>query len=106
VNFLCRDSILAAPLALDLALLTDLAQRRQLRGAQEWLSLFFKSPISRNGDPVHDLFAQKTNFDEALRSLRPAAAEKIALKIVEPPAAVAARRSRPSKALGSDYRSS
>ena len=69
VNFLCRDSILAAPLALDLVLWTDLAQRSGLRGAQEWLSLYFKSPTVRNGHPVHDLFAQRQALDEAVQRI-------------------------------------
>jgi len=65
VNFLCRDSILAAPLALDLILLTDLAMRTGHKGAQEWLSLFFKSPIVHNGgQAVHDLFEQRRALDE------------------------------------------
>ena len=59
INFLCRDSILAAPLVLDLALFTDLARRRGLSGPQEWLSFYFKSPQVRGGRvPVHSLFEQ------------------------------------------------
>ncbi len=61
VNFQCRDSILAAPLVLDLALLTDLAQRAGEKGPLEWLSFFFKSPVTAPGRAaVHDLFAQQT----------------------------------------------
>ena len=69
INFLCRDSILAAPLALDLSLFVDLAQRTGLRGAQEWLSVYFKSPTTRSGKSVHDLFEQRRAFDEALVTL-------------------------------------
>ncbi len=67
INFLCRDSILAAPLALDLVLLSDLAQRAGLRGAQDWLSLYFKSPTTRNGQPVHDLLAQRQIWEDMVR---------------------------------------
>jgi myo-inositol-1-phosphate synthase len=68
VNFQCRDSILAAPLVLDLALLADLAHRAGEAGPQEWLSFFFKSPVTRPGkDPVHDLFQQQTNLHRQLR---------------------------------------
>jgi myo-inositol-1-phosphate synthase len=68
VNFQCRDSILAAPLVLDLALLADLAQRAGERGAQEWLSFFFKSPVTAPGrPPVHDLFQQQTTLHAHLR---------------------------------------
>jgi myo-inositol-1-phosphate synthase len=60
VNFQCRDSILAAPIVLDLALLADLAQRAGERGPQEWLSFFFKSPVTAPGRAaVHDLFRQQ-----------------------------------------------
>jgi myo-inositol-1-phosphate synthase len=68
VNFLGRDSILAAPLLLDVALLLDLAQRADLDGPQEWLSFFFKSPMCPDGGhPEHDLFVQSTMLDRALR---------------------------------------
>jgi myo-inositol-1-phosphate synthase len=68
VNFLCRDSILAAPLVLDLALLTDLAHRAGETGAQDWLSFFFKSPVTAGGRAqVHDLFAQETLLHARLR---------------------------------------
>jgi len=57
VNCLCRDSILAAPLVLDLLLFTDPAQRAGMRGIQEWLSFYFKAPQSAPGVyPEHDLF--------------------------------------------------
>ncbi len=70
VNFLCRDSILAAPLVLDLVLFTDLAQRAGLHGVQEWLSLYFKSPQhAPNGYPEHDLFIQQTKLKNTLRWL-------------------------------------
>jgi myo-inositol-1-phosphate synthase len=68
VNFQCRDSILAAPLVLDLALLADLAQRAGERGPQEWLSFFFKSPVTAPGrPPVHDLFRQQSALHAQLR---------------------------------------
>jgi myo-inositol-1-phosphate synthase len=70
VNLLCRDSILAAPLALDLVLFMDLAQRAGLKGGQEWLSLYFKSPQhSPGGHPEHDLFLQRAELDSTLRRL-------------------------------------
>jgi myo-inositol-1-phosphate synthase len=70
VNFLCRDSILAAPLVLDLLLFTDLAQRARMRGVQEWLSFYFKSPQSAPGvDPENDLFIQLTKLKNTLRFL-------------------------------------
>ncbi len=75
VNFLCRDSILAAPLVLDLALLADLAGRAREVGAQEWLSFFFKSPVTAAGHTqVHDLFAQETLLHARLRRYAQAAA--------------------------------
>jgi len=68
VDFLCRDSILAAPLVLDLALFFDLAQRAGLSGIQEWLSFYFKSPQTAPGlYPEHDLFIQQTKFKNTLR---------------------------------------
>jgi myo-inositol-1-phosphate synthase len=68
VNFQCRDSILAAPLVLDLALLGDLAGRAGERGPQEWLSFFFKSPVTAPGRrQVHDLFEQEANVHKQLR---------------------------------------
>jgi myo-inositol-1-phosphate synthase len=68
VDFLCRDSILAAPLVLDLALFFDLAQRAGLSGIQEWLSFYFKSPQAAHGlTPEHDLFIQQTKFKNTLR---------------------------------------
>ena len=74
VNFQCRDSILAAPLVLDLALLADLAQRAGERGPQEWLSFFFKSPVTASGHPpLHDLFRQQTVLHAKLRSYAEAA---------------------------------
>jgi myo-inositol-1-phosphate synthase len=69
VNFQCRDSILAAPIVLDLALLGDLAQRAGERGPQEWLSFFFKSPVTLPGrPPVHDLFQQQALLQTQLRA--------------------------------------
>jgi myo-inositol-1-phosphate synthase len=74
VDFLCRDSILAAPLVLDLVLFLDLAQRStQLRGLgiQEWLSFYFKSPMSAPGlYPEHDLFIQLMKLKNTLRHLK------------------------------------
>ena len=68
VNFLCRDSILAAPLALDLVLFSDLAQRAGLGGIQEWLSFYYKSPQCAPGlYPEHDLFIQLTKLKNTLR---------------------------------------
>jgi myo-inositol-1-phosphate synthase len=68
VDFLCRDSILAAPLVLDLALFSDLAQRAGMSGVQEWLSFYFKSPQVAPGlYPEHDLFIQQTKLKNTLR---------------------------------------
>ena len=70
IDFLCRDSILAAPLALDLALFLDLAQRAGMGGIQEWLSFYFKSPQhQRSVYPEHDLFIQQTKLKNTLRWL-------------------------------------
>ena len=70
VDFLCRDSILAAPLVLDLALFFDLAQRAGMSGVQEWLSFYFKSPQVAPGlYPEHDLFIQHTKLKNTLRYL-------------------------------------
>ena len=70
VNFLCSDSILAAPLVLDLALFLDLAQRAGMGGVQEWLSFYFKSPQhSPTVHPEHDLFIQQTKLKNTLRWL-------------------------------------
>ncbi len=70
VDFLCRDSILAAPLVLDLALFLDLAQRSEMSGIQEWLSFYFKSPQVAPGlYPEHDLFIQLTKLKNTLRHL-------------------------------------
>lgn len=68
VNFLCRDSILAAPLVLDLALFLDLAHRAGLSGIQEWLSFYFKSPmVPEQLYPEHDIFIQLTKLKNTLR---------------------------------------
>jgi myo-inositol-1-phosphate synthase len=70
VNFLCRDSILAAPLVLDLALFSDLAARAGRSGIQEWLSFYYKSPMAAAGLlPEHDLFIQQTKLKNTLRHL-------------------------------------
>jgi myo-inositol-1-phosphate synthase len=71
VDFLCRDSILAAPIVLDLALFLDLARRSGMRGIQEWLSFYFKSPMSAPGlYPEHDLFIQLMKLKNTLRHLK------------------------------------
>jgi len=71
IDFLCRDSILAAPLVLDLALFMDLAQRCGMSGIQEWLWFFFKSPMTPEGlYPEHDLFIQLMKLKNTLRHLR------------------------------------
>jgi myo-inositol-1-phosphate synthase len=68
VNFLCRDSILAAPIVLDLALFLDLAKRSGFRGIQEWLGFYFKSPMAAEGlVPDHDLFVQLIKLKNTLR---------------------------------------
>jgi myo-inositol-1-phosphate synthase len=71
INFLCRDSILAAPVLLDLILFLDLAQRSGLTGIQEWLSFYFKSPMCAPFlYPEHDLFIQLTKLKNTLRYLQ------------------------------------
>ena len=70
IDFLCRDSILAAPIALDLILLIDLAKRAGKYGIQEWLSFYFKNPIVPKGlYPEHDLFIQLAKMKNNLRYL-------------------------------------
>ncbi|HIC92312.1 MAG TPA: inositol-3-phosphate synthase [Syntrophaceae bacterium] len=70
INFLCRDSILAAPLVLDLVLFADFAQRAGMSGIQEWLSFYFKSPMYAKGlYPEHDLFIQLAKLKNTLRYL-------------------------------------
>ena len=70
VDFLCRDSILAAPLVLDLVLFMDLAQRAEMAGIQEWLSFYFKSPqCAAELYPEHDLFIQSMKLKNTLRYL-------------------------------------
>ena len=71
VDFLCRDSILAAPLVLDLALFMDLAARAGMIGIQEWLSFYYKSPMVAEGlYPEHDLFIQLKKLKNTLRHLK------------------------------------
>jgi myo-inositol-1-phosphate synthase len=71
IDFLCRDSILAAPIVLDLALFMDLAKRTGMKGVQEWLSFYFKSPMTAPGlYPEHDLFIQLMKLKNTLRHLR------------------------------------
>lgn len=70
VNFLCRDSILAAPIALDLVLFSDLAARAGMKGIQTWLSFFCKSPMHDNEhQPVHDLFQQWRMLKQTIREM-------------------------------------
>lgn len=72
INFLCRDSILAAPLVLDLALFLDLAARSGRSGIQDWLSFYFKSPMhARGSHPEHDLAVQLTQLHAVLEDLAP-----------------------------------
>ena len=71
INFLCRDSILAAPIVLDVVLFLDLAKRAGLSGVQEWLSFYFKSPVhAPDLYPEHDLFIQLMKLKNTLRHLR------------------------------------
>ncbi|MCA9601831.1 MAG: inositol-3-phosphate synthase, partial [Myxococcales bacterium] len=71
VDFLCRDSILAAPVALDLAIFMDLAQRAGFSGIQEWLSFYYKSPMTAPGlYPEHDLFVQMIKMKNVLRWMK------------------------------------
>ena len=70
IDFLCRDSILAAPIVLDLALFLDLAKRAGMSGIQEWLSFYFKSPMHAPGlYPEHDLFIQLMKLKNTLRHM-------------------------------------
>ncbi len=71
IDFMCRDSILAAPLVLDLALFMDLAQRAGMKGIQEWLSFYFKAPQTAPGlYPEHDIFIQLMKLKNTLRHLQ------------------------------------
>lgn len=71
IDFMCRDSILAAPLCLDLALFMDLAQRAGMKGVQEWLSFYFKAPqTAPELYPEHDIFIQLMKLKNTLRYLR------------------------------------
>jgi myo-inositol-1-phosphate synthase len=71
INFLCRDSILAAPIVLDVALFLDLAKRANMSGIQEWLSFYFKSPMHAPGlYPEHDLFIQLMKLKNTLRYMK------------------------------------
>jgi myo-inositol-1-phosphate synthase len=70
INFLCRDSILAAPVLLDIILFLDLAQRANMKGIQEWMSFYFKAPQHpKDRYPENDLFVQKTKLKNTLRWL-------------------------------------
>ncbi len=71
INFLCRDSILAAPIVLDSALFLDLARRAGMSGIQEWLSFYYKSPMHAAGlYPEHDLFIQLMKLKNTLRFMQ------------------------------------
>ena len=71
IDFMCRDSILAAPLVLDLALFMDLAQRAGMKGVQEWLSFYFKAPQTAEGlYPEHDIFIQLKKLKNTLRYMQ------------------------------------
>jgi myo-inositol-1-phosphate synthase len=71
IDFLCRDSILAAPIVLDLVLFLDLAHRAGMKGIQEWLSFYFKAPMTAPGlYPEHDLFIQLIKLKNTLRWMR------------------------------------
>ena len=71
IDFLCRDSILAAPIVLDLVLFLDLAQRAGMKGIQEWLSFYFKAPMTAPGlYPEHDIFIQLMKLKNTLRWMR------------------------------------
>lgn len=71
VDFQCRDSILAAPVALDLALFSDLAQRAGMKGIQEWLSFYYKAPMYGEGlYPEHDIFIQQMKLKNTLRYMK------------------------------------
>ena len=71
INFLCRDSILAAPIVLDVALFLDLAKRAGMDGIQEWLSFYFKSPmVLPELYPEHDLFIQLIKLKNTLRAIK------------------------------------
>ncbi|HUO06512.1 MAG TPA: inositol-3-phosphate synthase [Candidatus Binataceae bacterium] len=71
INFLCRDSILAAPIVLDLVLFMDLARRAGMRGIQEWLSFYFKAPMhAPSVYPEHDIFIQLMKLKNTLRWMR------------------------------------
>jgi myo-inositol-1-phosphate synthase len=71
INFLCRDSILAAPIVLDLALFADLAQRAGMYGVQDWLSFYLKSPQTQQGVPAeNDIFKQLNTLKQVLRTIK------------------------------------
>jgi myo-inositol-1-phosphate synthase len=70
IDFLCRDSILAAPLVLDLILFMDLARKKEYSGVQDWLSFYFKAPMhSKEAVPEHDLFIQLMKLKNTLRTM-------------------------------------
>ncbi len=70
IDFLCRDSILAAPIVLDLAIFLDLAKRANMSGIQEWLSFYLKSPQAAKGvQPMHDIFKQQIKLENTIRHM-------------------------------------
>jgi len=70
IDFLCRDSILAAPIVLDLAIFLDLAKRSGMSGIQEWLSFYLKSPQAPTGRyPMHDIFKQLHKLENTIRHI-------------------------------------
>ena len=70
IDFLCRDSILAAPIVLDLALFLDVAKRANMSGIQEWLSFYLKSPQAKKGlHPEHDIFKQLSKLENTVRHI-------------------------------------
>jgi myo-inositol-1-phosphate synthase len=82
IDFLCRDSILAAPLLLDLVFFMDLAKRAGLNGPQEWLSFYFKSPMCAVGQvPEHELTLQLVTLRRELRRI---AATQPAARVAAP----------------------
>ncbi len=98
-TFLCRDSILAAPLALDLALFSDLAQRAGMGGIQEWLSFYFKSPqVAAGLYPEHDLFIQLTKLKNTLRWMMGEDRSRISASSTTSTSSAQSRRRRRSSA--------
>ncbi|MBO9202555.1 MULTISPECIES: inositol-3-phosphate synthase [Niastella] len=83
INFLCRDSILAAPIVLDLALFADLAQRAGMYGVQDWLSFYLKSPQTQAGVPAeNDIFKQLNTLKEVLREMMQGQTQELPAAII------------------------